>query len=171
MKAWQHHSPHPTWMSRPRFSPSSRALRPRRRTGGCWRPGWWKRPRRWDGTQPSLNKHRLDCDVKADDRRHSEKCCDPKQWIKVWIIINLAILYTNDAVFEVLVLVLVFAWCLWVQTLMLLPPAEVTATSIRLAGWVGWSSLYWSFSFTRAKISPTRHERRLRMVTYEWSGV
>lgn len=33
------------------------------------------------------------------------------------------------------------------------------------------SSEYWSFSVTEARMSCTEAERRLRMVTYEWSGM
>lgn len=51
------------------------------------------------------------------------------------------------------------------------PPDEAMVTRMRASPRVLCSSEYWSFSVTEARMSCTEAERRLRMVTYEWSGM
>lgn len=51
------------------------------------------------------------------------------------------------------------------------PPDEATVTRTRASSRAPCSSEYCSFSVTEARMSCTEAERRLRMVTYEWSGM
>lgn len=51
------------------------------------------------------------------------------------------------------------------------PPDEAMVTRMRASSRALCSSEYCSFSVTEARMSCTEAERRLRMVTYEWSGM